>query len=35
MQDLHGLQRFYHNVDHWGIITPISTFNGAFVSEIQ
>ena len=19
LQDLHGLQRFYHNIDHWGI----------------
>ena len=31
-----GLHRFYHNDDHWGIhITPISTFSGMFVSEIQ
>ena len=38
VQDLHGFQRFYHNVDHWILsftITPISTFSGAFVSEIQ
>ena len=38
LQNLHCLQRSYHNVDHWCItltIIPISTFNGAFVSEIQ
>ena len=39
LQDLHCLQRFYHNIDHWCItliILPIFTFSGAFVtSEIQ
>ena len=38
LQDLHCLQRFYHNVDHRHItliIIPIFTFSGAFVSEIQ
>ena len=38
LQDLHCLQRSYHNVDHGGLsftITPISTFSGALVSEIQ
>ena len=35
LQDLHCLQRFYHKVDHWDIITPISTCSLVFVSEIQ
>ena len=31
LQDLHCLQRFYHNVDHCFTIIPIFTFGGAFV----
>ena len=35
LQDLHCLQRFYHNVDHRHITLYHHTFSGAFVSEIQ
>ena len=36
LQDLHCLQRFYHNVDHWHITLYHHTnFDIAFVSEIQ
>ena len=38
LKDLHCLQRFYHNVDLWGIRLyhyTNFTFTGAFVSEIQ
>ena len=35
VQDLHGLQRFYYIGVLSFTITPISTFRGAIVSEIQ
>ena len=38
LQDVDCLQRFYHNIDHWGIkfyYHTISTFREAIVSEIQ
>ena len=35
LQDLHSLHRFYHIEVLSFTITPISTFIGAFVSEIQ
>ena len=37
LQDLHCLQRFYHNVDHWGIKLYYHTkfhISRAFISQI-
>ena len=38
LQDVHHLQTFYHNIDHWCIIftiISISIYSEAFVCEIQ